>query len=114
MIMNKPTRFYSGRQEKKVAKAIAGRQVSNSGATAFRKGDVTTDNWLLECKTCTKPKASFAIKKEWLQKNKEEAFAMSKSYNALVFDYGDGGNRYYVVNEKTFLEMREALENEKI
>ena len=33
--MNRPTRFYSSRQEKQVAKAVSGRQVANSGATAF-------------------------------------------------------------------------------
>ena len=33
--MNKPTRFYSSKQEKKVAGAIGGKKVINSGATAF-------------------------------------------------------------------------------
>lgn len=33
--MKRPTRFYSNQQEKKVAKAVGGKQVSNSGATAF-------------------------------------------------------------------------------
>ena len=56
--MNKPTRFYSNLQERKVAKAIGGKQTANSGATAFYKGDVSTDQWLIECKTCEKVKAS--------------------------------------------------------
>lgn len=108
--MNKPTRFYSNRQEKAVAKKIGGKQIANSGATAFSKGDVRTDEWLVECKTTTcSGKSSFSIKKEWLDKNKEEAFAMGKSYNALCFDYGDG-KRYYIVDEKTFIKMKEALE----
>ena len=55
-------------------------------------------------------KKSFAVKREWLHKNKEEAFAMGKYYNALVFDYGDNKERYYVVDERTFLKMKEALE----
>lgn len=109
--MNKPTRFYSSRQEKAVAKAVKGKQVSNSGATAFNKGDVRTEEWLVECKTSTTAKASFSIKREWLEKNREEAFAMGKHYNALCFDYGNGGQRYYIVDEKTFLKMKEALEN---
>lgn len=33
--MNRPTRFYSSRQEKAVAKAVGGKQTSNSGATDF-------------------------------------------------------------------------------
>jgi hypothetical protein len=107
-LRNKPTRFYSNRQEKKVAKAIKGKKVANSGATAFQKGDVQTDNWLIECKTTVTEKASFSIKREWLEKNKEEAFAMGKDYNALAFDYGDGRN-WYIIDEKTFKEVMEVL-----
>ena len=33
--MNKPTRYYSSIQEKKVAKAVNGKRTANSGATAF-------------------------------------------------------------------------------
>ena len=108
--MNRPTRFYSNKQEKAVAKAIAGKQVANSGATAFCKGDVKAENWLVECKTCTSAKASFSIKREWLTKNKEEAFAMGKDHNALCFDFGNGSQRYYVIDEKTFIKMKEALD----
>ena len=107
----KPTRFYSSKQEKQIAKAVNGQRVVNSGATAFSKGDVRTEDWLFEAKTKISESQSFSIKKEWLLKNKEEMFAMGKSYNALVFDFGDGNN-YYVVDEKTFLRMKEALENE--
>lgn len=103
--MNRPTRFFSNRQEKAVAKVIKGKQVSNSGATAFNKGDVSNESWLIECKTSTTEKQSFSIKRDWLKKNKEEAFAMGKEYNALCFDFGDNGNRYYVIDEKTFKEV---------
>ena len=102
--MNRPTRFYSSKQEKHIAKELGGKKVANSGATAFNKGDIVLDAWLLEAKTKTKETNSFSIKKEWLEKNKEEAFAMRKSYNALVFDFGDGHN-YYVIDEKTFKEV---------
>lgn len=40
----RPTRFYSNRQEKAVAKQVGGRQVANSGAGA----DLT--HILIECK----------------------------------------------------------------
>lgn len=108
-VMNKPTRFYSSKQEKAVAKAVHGKQVANSGAPVFVAGDVRTDSWLIECKTSTTRKQSFSIKKDWLDKNKEEAFAMNKLYNALAFDFGTGNN-YYIVDEKTFIKMKEALE----
>ena len=32
------TRYYSNRQERKVAKAVGGRKTANSGATDFNKG----------------------------------------------------------------------------
>lgn len=91
---------------------MKGKQTANSGATALSKGDVRTENWLIECKTATTEKASFSIKKAWLEKNKEEALAMRKYYNALCFDFGDNGNRYYIVDERTFIRMKEAFERE--
>ena len=103
--MNRPTRFYSNKQEKKVAKVLNGKQVANSGATKFNKGDVVTDNWLIECKTCTKEKRSFTIKEDWLIKNKEEAFDMGKDYNALAFNFGPDTQNYYVIDEYTFKEL---------
>ena len=109
--MNRPTRFYSKRQENKVAKAVGGSRTANSGATAFSKGDVRTDTFLLECKTCTEPRKSFTLKKEWFDKNKEEAFAMNKDYSAVVFDFGDGEN-YYVIDERLFQKLIKHLEGE--
>ena len=41
-------RFYSNQQEKKVAKALNGKQTANSGATKFVKGDINVNNFLLE------------------------------------------------------------------
>lgn len=105
------TRYYSSRQEKKVAKSLGGRQTSNSGATKFDKGDVQMEDWLIECKTCTSPKSSMSIKKDWLDKNKEEAFAMQKSYNALAFDFGCGEN-YFIIDERTFKMMLDSLNND--
>lgn len=110
--MNRPTRFYSNKQEKQVAKVVGGRQTANSGATAFSKGDVSTSDWLIECKTSTSEKASFSIKRDWLDKNKEEAFAMNKDHNALCFDFGPNTERYYIVDEKTFLKLKEGLKDD--
>ena len=107
--MNKPTRYFSNKQEKKVAKAVGGKKVANSGATKFSKGDVRTESWLFEAKTKTSPSESMTIHKEWIEKNEEEAFAMGKDYSAVVIDFGSSNN-YYIVNEKTFLEMKHALE----
>ena len=109
----KSTRYYSGRQERKVAKVLNGKLVANSGASDFVAGDVTTDLFLLECKTCVEEKKSFSIKKDWLEKNKEEAFEMGKSYSALVFNFGPDTNNYYVIDEKLFKLLNDYLEGEE-
>lgn len=110
--MNKPTRFYSNKQEKQVAKAVGGRQVPNSGATPFNKGDVKTAQFLIECKTSVTEKRSFSVKKDWLLKNKEEAFAMGKDYSVLVFNFGPDSENYYVIDERLFKRLKEVIENE--
>lgn len=109
--MPRPTRYYSKLQENRVAKDLGGKRTANSGATAFNKGDVTLDDWLIEAKTCISEKKSFTIKKDWLTKNKEEAFAMNKQNSALVFDFGDGED-YYVVDAKTFKKLLRAFNEE--
>lgn len=109
-IGDKPTRYFSSRQEKAVAKAINGRKVANSGATAYDKGDVSDACWLLECKTCVKDQQSFTIQKHWFEKNLEESIFMKKDYSAVVFNFGPNSKNYYAVDEQTFLEMKEALE----
>lgn len=107
----KPTRYYSKKQETKVAKAVNGKRQSNSGATAFDKGDIITDQFLIECKTKTKDCNSFTIKEDWLLKNEEEAFAMGKNNSALCFDFGPSANkRYYVVSERLFVILQNYLE----
>lgn len=60
----KPTRYYSDKQEKQIAKATGGKQTKNSGATCFEKGDILTDKFLLEAKTKTTSSDSISIKKE--------------------------------------------------
>ena len=108
---NRPTRFYSSKQEKQVAKAVGGKQTVNSGATAFSKGDVRTDLFLLECKTCVKPQKSFTVQKEWFGKNQEEAVAMGRQFSAVVFDFGDG-EQHYIIDEKLFKKLLNYLEDE--
>lgn len=108
MSVLKPTRFYSKRQEDKVAKTLGGKRVVNSGATTFSKGDVTLKDWLIECKTCTKEQKTFTIRKEWIDKNIEEAFAMRKNYNAIAIDFGDG-TQNYLISEKLFKRLVELI-----
>jgi hypothetical protein len=107
-------RYFSDKQEKNIAKAVKGKKQPNSGATMFRKGDVISDHFLIEAKTVTKEQTSFMIKKEWLDKLKEEQFAMRKPYSALAFNFGTLENQknLYIIDERTFKVFIELLEKE--
>lgn len=105
----KPTRFYSSKQEDYIASIVGGRTTANSGAARFNAGDVVTDDWLFECKTTTKPKQSFSIKKEWIEKNERERMDLQKPYSALVFQFEENGTNYFVVNEKTFKILLDTM-----
>ena len=110
--MNKSsTRFFSHKQEKQIAKAVGGKLQANSGATLFSKGDIKTDDWLFEAKTCMKEQEQFTIKREWLEKLKQESFAMHKEYSALVFNFGPGTHNYYVLDEKIMKEILNIFQN---
>ena len=81
---------------------MGGRQTANSGATPFQKGDILTNNMLLECKTKTSPSESISIKKEWLVKNESERVFMGKKYSAIAFNFGPDENNYYIIDEFLF------------
>ena len=105
----KPTRYYSNKQEKQVAQAVGGRQTANSGATPFQKGDILTNNMLLESKTKTSPSESISIKKEWLVKNESERVFMGKKYSAIAFNFGPDENNYYIIDEFLFQDLLDYL-----
>lgn len=106
------TRKYSKAQESRVAKNLKGKRQSNSGATPFFKGDVVTGQFCIECKTAMKEKQSMSIRRDWIDKIKEEAFAIGKPYWAVAFNFGGLGNQenYYVIDEKLFLRLINYLE----
>lgn len=108
----KPTRYYSSKQEQYIAELLGGTQCPNSGATGFKKGDVVTNEWLIECKTTTKPKTSFSIKKEWIDKNNIERVEMLKPYSAIAFQFEECGTNYFVIDEKTFKYLWEETKHD--
>lgn len=112
----KPTRYYSNRQEKSIAKSLNGKQVANSGATAFAKGDINIgSDWLIEAKTKTSMVSSFSIKKEWLEKNLKESIFMHKKHSALAFNFGPDEPNYYIIDEnlmKSLIECIKYIDNE--
>lgn len=105
--MNKPTRYYSKKQETKVAKSLKLKAQPNSGATAFAKGDLKDENLLVECKTLTRKQKQRTIEKEWLTKLQEEQLAMNKMLSALIFDFGDGDN-FVIMSEQDFKNIYEG------
>ena len=106
-----PTRKFSSKQEKAIAKATGGQTTPNSGATTWAKGDILTENFLLEAKTKTTHSESISIKKEWFDKNDQEKAFMGKEHSAIVFNFGPGEENHYIIDEYLFLELLEYLKN---
>ena len=107
-----PTRTFSSKQEKDVAKAVGGNQTKNSGATPWQKGDVLTggeESFLIEAKTKTSHSDSISIKKDWFLKNKQEASFMGKKHTAIVFNFGPNEENHYIIDEYLFQELLEHL-----
>ena len=103
--VGKPTRYYSNRQEKAVAKEVGGKQTKNSGATLFQKSDVYTDLFNLECKTKTTNSESISIKREWFEKQLQENIQMGKKYSAIVVNFGPDApynENHYIIDEQLF------------
>lgn len=109
---DKPTRYFSKKQETKVAKDLNMRCTLNSGATTFSKGDVVDNNVLLECKTCTKKQSSMTIKKEWLTTIKREQYQMNKSLSGVVIDFGNNKEQYVILTIEDFKSMYEIYKRE--
>ena len=107
----KSTRHYSKQQENTVASKVGGQRTLNSGATPFQKGDVNTDNILIECKTKVKPSETMTIHKEWLEKNEKEALFMGKTYSALAFNFGPNEKNYYIIDEYMFDMIRSKIDD---
>ena len=110
------TRYFSDKHEKSVCKALNAVQQSNSGAGKFSKGDVVIKeaSMLIECKCAMSEKNSVSVKKEWIEKNKNEGFSWRLSNNAVCINFGSESNNYYIINERLmkFLVNKLIEENE--
>lgn len=110
--MNKDsTRAKSSQQEKRIARALGGRQVIGSGSTPFLKGDVIAGKLFIEAKTKMEPSKSISVKKAWLEKVKAQALSTRKEDFALAISFGDP-KEYYIIEDSLFEDLfksREAL-----
>lgn len=109
------TRTFSDAHEKSICKALGGRQNSNSGAGHFAKGDVVipTASLLVEAKCCMSEKKSVSVKKEWIDKNKDEGFATGLYNQAVCINFQPNGDNYYVINERLMKFLVEKLVEEE-
>lgn len=108
------TRYYSSKQEQHIAKALGAWIQPNSGATAWRKGDVVQKpaSMLIEAKCSMSEKQSFSIKKEWIEKNRQERFTQRLSNSCICFNFGPDSENFYVIDEKLMKYLIECLTKE--
>ena len=108
------TRYYSNKQEEAVAKLIGAQRQTNSGASLFAAGDLTSSkaSLLVECKTCTTNKESLSVKKEWITKSKEEAHSKRLLNSCIAFSFGPDEPNYFIIDEKLMRFLVEKLEEE--
>lgn len=102
----------SRRQENEIARMINGKVQSNSGGTRFGGGDVHTTSVFIEAKTPVKDKETFSIKREWLEKAREQAFEQNKTNYTLAFRFGPEQPDYFVIDKRLFKYLIEKLEEE--
>jgi len=104
----KSTREKSKAHEQYIEGKLDIRRTPNSGATTFKKGDLEDELSLFECKTKMNETKSFSIKKEELDKIRQEAIARSKSFQFYIFNYGNITENYVVMELRDFELLYEA------
>lgn len=82
------TRDFSKKQETLVCNYLGADLTPNSGATGTKKGDMLTENTIIECKTKTKKGVNHTIREDWVNTLKRECISMGKSNWSIVFDFG--------------------------
>lgn len=102
--MKNSTRAKSSQQEKRIAKAMGGRQVIGSGSTPFLKGDVIVDQLFIEAKTKMEPSQQITVKKAWLEKAKEQALSTRKRDYAVAISFGDP-KEFYIIEDTLMEEL---------
>lgn len=108
------TRYFSTLQENDICSKLNATRQPNSGASVFRKGDVINydASLLIEAKTVTSEKDSFSIKKDWIKKNREEAFTQRVFNGCIAFNFGPEQENFFVIDEKLMKFLVDKLEEE--
>lgn len=110
---NTSTRYYSSMHEQSVANNLEGNIVPGSGSGRFVAGDVEVKDasMFIECKTSITDKSSFSIKKDWIEKAKNQSKEHRLDNYCLSFRFGPEDNNYYVINERLMKILVETLKN---
>ena len=95
----------SQKHEKRLAKRVGGQRNAASGAIWNRKGDVRSDDLLIEHKYTGKKQ--YTLKSIDLEKNVINAILESRM---PVFGISLNSKNYVLLTENDFLEMREKLQ----
>jgi hypothetical protein len=96
----------SQKHEKRLAKAIGGTRNAGSGSFWSRKGDVRSDDLLIEHKYTGNKQ--YTLKAVDLEKNVTHAVLESRM---PVFGISLNNKNYVILTEDDFLEMREKLQD---
>lgn len=98
--------------DKNSKKPDAKRQV-NSGAMWHAKGDIITQDYLMECKERgtinARGEKTISIPKEWLEKQALEAFQEKRPYWLLPFRYKNDSSIYLVKSFDHEIEMYQEM-----
>lgn len=85
----------------------------NSGALWYAKGDIKTEDYLMECKergtVNSRGEKSITIPKEWLVKQELEAFQENRPYWIVPFRYKNDESIYLVKTFDQEIEMYQEL-----
>lgn len=95
----------SQKHEKRIAKAIGGSTIAASGAFWSRKGDIRSDDLLVEHKWTGKMQVT--VKAAVLEKIVKEAILDGRT---PVLGFHLNGENYVMLDENDFLELRQKLQ----
>lgn len=106
------SKHLSIQQEKQIARYLGGEVQSNSGGTKFGGGDVHTKHFLIEAKLPTCEKKSFSIKKEWIDKAREQCYEQNKFHSAVAFRFDPYGKDYYIIDQNLMRTLVKYMEED--
>lgn len=106
---DKPTKYFSEKQEGLVAKALGGVMIRLSGAGPANPGDVQTYDWLVECKTHTEPDHPIFFDLAVWKKIEDEAMAMHRKPVLIVDDGSQQSSRTWCLCRAANLNLGKVI-----